>query len=802
MALPSLHDLILVWCHSVLAVVVLCVFWRIHSRVKPYHYEFQNLIEHMLFASDVLVVSMGTLYTILTVALLPKHPESLCPETSASPNPPSAPPNTPQHTPPHPNTPTPPTPSAPHQVLAVTPATRFFLEVLMVTTLLGALVGVACMLVYGARSGSLAKTQEAADAERKAQEAQLGSAGGGSGWLGEAIGRTRSFGYLLREGIGGEAIGSGGAHGGSGLLRLVDKSERAAADEGCEVDSGGTPGTGTGAATGAKRTGKPAVTICEAVEATMEGVGVGAETTPTPTDASAPPSGDWLAATAAAARDGVSSAMLAAHHAVFGEPPPAVVGANGEVHDVALSKYLSKLLRHEALSSLVPIDRYGWAAVADALRYVNDVHACSPVYAEEDVRTMVGLNDKQRFELRERRGTLQIRATGKHTMRLPGLFSFRHTNSGGRGTGGNLLGVIKSVKSGRWSVVLTVGSAKGRASAASDEGHRCSEAAQRRSRLNPLASADGAGASTEGAVGGAAEGSDTDEEGSNGCGDSRLHSAASSASGSQQRFGSAAANACGSERASGPKPYQRHLLMRSEKSVCADASEAAGSMWVASSKARVSLLAGRPSVSGRPSVAARPLEAGRLSVAAVGRPSAARIDPHEGSRAGSSAGSRAPAGGSRVGSVSSGSMEASSGRHLEGRLSMGGPRLSHAPRPSATPRFVSHPSVQLGEINVAGAAFAGDAGGAAAAPKPSSSQPSSKSLSAKRVSLRPGKLTHNTEWREAAASVSAPPDVFSGRGLSLSGSSARRGVSFSQSACDARCDADGQAMRGVLSHHI
>lgn len=61
--------------------LILCVFWRLHSRVKPYHYEFQNIIESMLFASDVLVVGLGTLYTILTVLevcinALSSHPRS------------------------------------------------------------------------------------------------------------------------------------------------------------------------------------------------------------------------------------------------------------------------------------------------------------------------------------------------------------------------------------------------------------------------------------------------------------------------------------------------------------------------------------------------------------------------------------------------------------------------------------------------------------------------------------------------------------------------------------------------------
>ena len=89
-----------------------------------------------------------------------------------------------------------------------------------------------------------------------------------------------------------------------------------------------------------------------------------------------------------------------------------------EVHDVQLSKFLSKLLRHSAVRNNVLIDRDGWALLDDALRSINDREATQ--YTEQHVREMVSLNDKKRFELREggRAGGVEVRATGGHTIKL------------------------------------------------------------------------------------------------------------------------------------------------------------------------------------------------------------------------------------------------------------------------------------------------------------------------------------------------------------------------------------------------
>lgn len=79
-------------------------------------------------------------------------------------------------------------------------------------------------------------------------------------------------------------------------------------------------------------------------------------------------------------------------------------------------------------------------SLADALQHVNhqrnvlqytDASAAAVLtYSEQDVREMLRLNDRRRFELRELppqaegdTGVVQLRCTYGHTMRLPGLSS-------------------------------------------------------------------------------------------------------------------------------------------------------------------------------------------------------------------------------------------------------------------------------------------------------------------------------------------------------------------------------------------
>jgi len=116
--------------------------------------------------------------------------------------------------------------------------------------------------------------------------------------------------------------------------------------------------------------------------------------------------------------------------AVATPPPGTSSGPESEVHDVRLSKYLSRLLRHKALESGVQVDTEGWARVSDALRWANGMEVNAVVHrmedasnavnwSEADISDVVNLNNKRRFELRESTAGLQIRATTKHTMFEP-----------------------------------------------------------------------------------------------------------------------------------------------------------------------------------------------------------------------------------------------------------------------------------------------------------------------------------------------------------------------------------------------
>ena len=89
------------------------------------------------------------------------------------------------------------------------------------------------------------------------------------------------------------------------------------------------------------------------------------------------------------------------------------------MHDVTLSKQLTTLLRHKALEDGIKIDRDGWALLSEVLGHINR-QGNALTYTESDVRDVVRLNDKQRFEVREKAFGLQIRATRGHTMRLRG----------------------------------------------------------------------------------------------------------------------------------------------------------------------------------------------------------------------------------------------------------------------------------------------------------------------------------------------------------------------------------------------
>jgi hypothetical protein len=57
----------LLWVHVAIALLILAISWRMHAVVRPYEYAIQNSIENLLFASDMAVVALGALYTMLRV---------------------------------------------------------------------------------------------------------------------------------------------------------------------------------------------------------------------------------------------------------------------------------------------------------------------------------------------------------------------------------------------------------------------------------------------------------------------------------------------------------------------------------------------------------------------------------------------------------------------------------------------------------------------------------------------------------------------------------------------------------------
>ena len=96
--------------------------------------------------------------------------------------------------------------------------------------------------------------------------------------------------------------------------------------------------------------------------------------------------------------------------------PPPMIPRHGEVHDVRLSKLMSKLLRHEALNAGVSMDAAGWVSITEALLYINHGPSIGDngvwaalagppderkTYTEAEVRKVIELNDKRRYELRE-----------------------------------------------------------------------------------------------------------------------------------------------------------------------------------------------------------------------------------------------------------------------------------------------------------------------------------------------------------------------------------------------------------------
>ena len=97
------------------------------------------------------------------------------------------------------------------------------------------------------------------------------------------------------------------------------------------------------------------------------------------------------------------------------------------MHDVKLSKLLTRLLRHKAKELGVAIDSKGWVALPDAIEQINGTtlrdmldfteELGSQVYSEAEVRTVVRLDDKLRFELWDAVDGAKIRNVQGHTMK-------------------------------------------------------------------------------------------------------------------------------------------------------------------------------------------------------------------------------------------------------------------------------------------------------------------------------------------------------------------------------------------------
>lgn len=116
-----------VWVQAVLALVVLIGAWRLHALVVPFEYAVQNNVDNFLYASNVVLVSLGTLYTGLTLVDIDK-------------------------------------------------ATVDAIEAAMILTLIGALLLAAAYLAWSGRRGMLQLTQ--AEATRLSTQAKLGEGNG------------------------------------------------------------------------------------------------------------------------------------------------------------------------------------------------------------------------------------------------------------------------------------------------------------------------------------------------------------------------------------------------------------------------------------------------------------------------------------------------------------------------------------------------------------------------------------------------------------------------------------------------
>ncbi|KAL5011670.1 hypothetical protein ScPMuIL_010221 [Solemya velum] len=110
----------------------------------------------------------------------------------------------------------------------------------------------------------------------------------------------------------------------------------------------------------------------------------------------------------------------------------------------SLSRYLAKLLRHDAPACGFDISEEGYVDVAEILEE-------KPQYTEADVRKVVNNDRKGRFHLRTHHGRLEIKATQGHSIQLekPDLTPITHFTEART--------VLHGTSSSRWNAIKNEG---------------------------------------------------------------------------------------------------------------------------------------------------------------------------------------------------------------------------------------------------------------------------------------------------------------------------------------------------------
>ena len=59
------------WIHTVVALILLCIFWQRHIARQPYEFAFQNAIESWLYFANIMIIFLGSLYTLFGTSNAP-----------------------------------------------------------------------------------------------------------------------------------------------------------------------------------------------------------------------------------------------------------------------------------------------------------------------------------------------------------------------------------------------------------------------------------------------------------------------------------------------------------------------------------------------------------------------------------------------------------------------------------------------------------------------------------------------------------------------------------------------------------